>query len=200
MLDIHPFDAEQRGVVDGDLVALESRAGETALRARVSDRMQPGVVYTTFHHADTGANVVTTDNSDWATNCPEYKVTAVQVRRTNHLSDWQVRDRRKGWPASRSPRRVPMPPNEGAASIEVETRSFSYKSGSVEPAFHRPVAVEAPVEIVIGGAPFAVMMATPRDLEDFAHGFSLTEGIVGASRRHSRNGDRRGAREAGGSR
>ncbi len=92
ILEIHPFDAEQRGVRDGDLVALQSRSGEIALRAMVSERMQPGVVYTTFHHAVTGANVVTTDNSDWATNCPEYKVTAVQVRRTNHLSDWQARD------------------------------------------------------------------------------------------------------------
>ena len=43
--------------------------------------MQPGVVYTTFHHPVSGANVVTTENSDWATNCPEYKVTAVQVAR-----------------------------------------------------------------------------------------------------------------------
>ncbi len=93
VLEIHPFDAEQRGVRDRDLVALQSRTGEIALRARVSERVQPGVVYTTFHHAVTGANVVTTDNSDWATNCPEYKVTAVQVRRTNHLSDWQIRDR-----------------------------------------------------------------------------------------------------------
>ncbi|HXZ17669.1 MAG TPA: molybdopterin-dependent oxidoreductase, partial [Roseiarcus sp.] len=92
VLEIHPFDAQERGVVDGDLVALMSRAGETALRARVTERVQPGVVYTTFHHPGTGANVVTTDNSDWATNCPEYKVTAVQVRRTNHLSDWQTRD------------------------------------------------------------------------------------------------------------
>ena len=92
-LEIHPFDAESRGLRDGDLVALQSRTGEIALRARISERMQPGVVYTTFHHAVTGANVVTTDNSDWATNCPEYKVTAVQVRRTNHLSDWQIRDR-----------------------------------------------------------------------------------------------------------
>jgi formate dehydrogenase major subunit len=91
-LEIHPFDAESRGVREGDLVALQSRSGEIALRARLSDRMQPGVVYTTFHHALTGANVVTTENSDWATNCPEYKVTAVQVRRTNHLSDWQIRD------------------------------------------------------------------------------------------------------------
>ncbi len=92
VLEIHPHDAEQRGIVSGDLVALHSRSGEISLRARVSDRMQPGVVYTTFHHAATGANVVTTDFSDWATNCPEYKVTAVEVRRTNALSHWQRQD------------------------------------------------------------------------------------------------------------
>lgn len=91
VLEIHPFDAETRGIVDGDLVALESRSGDIALRARVTERMQPGIVYTTFHHAKTGANVITTDYSDWATNCPEYKVTAVQVRRTNRPSDWQAR-------------------------------------------------------------------------------------------------------------
>jgi formate dehydrogenase major subunit len=89
VLEIHPFDAEHRGIRDGELVALESRSGEIALRAVISERMQPGVVYTTFHHAATGANVVTTDYSDWATNCPEYKVTAVQVRRTNQPSAWQ---------------------------------------------------------------------------------------------------------------
>jgi formate dehydrogenase major subunit len=91
LLEIHPFDAESRGVNDGDLVALASRSGDIALRARISERMQPGVVYTTFHHAKTGANVITTDYSDWATNCPEYKVTAVQVRRTNRPSEWQAR-------------------------------------------------------------------------------------------------------------
>ncbi len=91
VLEIHPFDAESRGVNDGDLVALASRSGDIALRARISERMQPGVVYTTFHHAKTGANVITTDFSDWATNCPEYKVTAVQVRKTNRPSDWQAR-------------------------------------------------------------------------------------------------------------
>ena len=91
VLEIHPFDAESRGVNDGDLVALASRSGDIALRARISERMQPGVVYTTFHHAKTGANVITTDYSDWATNCPEYKVTAVQVRRTNRPSEWQAR-------------------------------------------------------------------------------------------------------------
>ncbi len=90
VLEIHPFDAESRGVRDGDLVALASRSGEVALRAVLSERMQPGVVYTTFHHARTGANVITTEFSDWATNCPEYKVTAVQVRRTNAISQWQA--------------------------------------------------------------------------------------------------------------
>jgi len=90
LLEIHPHDAEQRGVVDGDWVRLQSRAGETTLRARVTDRVSPGVVYTTFHHPLTQANVVTTDYSDWATNCPEYKVTAVQISPSNGPSDWQV--------------------------------------------------------------------------------------------------------------
>ena len=88
-LEIHPFDAEVRGITEGDMVALISRAGETTLKAHVSPRMQPGVVYTTFHHPESGANVVTTDHADWATDCPEYKVTAVEIRLTNHLSDWQ---------------------------------------------------------------------------------------------------------------
>jgi formate dehydrogenase major subunit len=93
VLEIHPFDAESRGIADGELVSLVSRSGEISLRAEVSERMQPGVVYTTFHHAETGANVITTDFSDWATNCPEYKVTAVEVRRTNYFSAWQARNR-----------------------------------------------------------------------------------------------------------
>jgi formate dehydrogenase major subunit len=79
LLEIHPHDAEDRGITDGDEVTLASRVGTTKLRATISDRMPTGVVYTTFHYPVTGANVVTTDNSDWATNCPEYKVTAVQV-------------------------------------------------------------------------------------------------------------------------
>ena len=88
-LEIHPHDAEQRGVRDGDWVRLASRAGETTLRALITDRVAPGVVYTTFHHPDTQANVITTDFSDWATNCPEYKVTAVQISPSNGPSEWQ---------------------------------------------------------------------------------------------------------------
>ena len=90
-LDIHPHDAETRGISDGDWVGISSRAGDTTLRATVSDRMRPGVVYTTFHFPGTGANVVTTENSDWATNCPEYKVTAVEVVRVTQPSQWQRR-------------------------------------------------------------------------------------------------------------
>ncbi|MDP9990610.1 formate dehydrogenase major subunit [Variovorax boronicumulans] len=88
-LEIHPHDAEERGVKDDDWVGIQSRAGETVLRATVSERMQPGVVYTTFHFPESGANVITTDNSDWATNCPEYKVTAVQVMPVMQPSTWQ---------------------------------------------------------------------------------------------------------------
>lgn len=89
VLEIHPFDAENRGIRDRGWVRISSRAGETALRAKVTDRVSPGVVYTTFHHPDTQANVITTEYSDWATNCPEYKVTAVQVSPSNGPTDWQ---------------------------------------------------------------------------------------------------------------
>ena len=88
-LEIHPHDAENRGIRDDDWVKLQSRAGETSLRALITERVAPGVVYTTFHHPDTQVNVVTTDFSDWATNCPEYKVTAVQVMPSNGPSEWQ---------------------------------------------------------------------------------------------------------------
>ncbi len=89
VLEIHPHDAEVRGVKDGAMVSLASRIGATTLRALITERMPQGVIYTTFHHPVTGANVITTEYSDWATNCPEYKVTAVQVTLSNQQSDWQ---------------------------------------------------------------------------------------------------------------
>ena len=89
VLEMHPSDAENRGLKTGDWARLASRAGETTLRVTVTDRVAPGVVYTTFHHPATQANVVTTDYSDWATNCPEYKVTAVQITPSNGPSEWQ---------------------------------------------------------------------------------------------------------------
>ncbi|MFG1495033.1 formate dehydrogenase subunit alpha [Saccharospirillum sp. HFRX-1] len=98
--EIHPHDADERGINDGDWVGITSRSGDTVLQAKVSERMQPGVVYTTFHHPVSGANVITTDNSDWATNCPEYKVTAVQCEKVANPSAWQQRHRehhKKQW-------------------------------------------------------------------------------------------------------
>ena len=89
LLEIHPSDAETRGIREADLVSLSSRKGDITLRATITTRVQPGVVYTTFHNPDTGANVVTTEYSDWATSCPEYKVTAVQVAPAAHRSRWQ---------------------------------------------------------------------------------------------------------------
>lgn len=91
VLEINAHDAEERGIQDGDWVGISSRAGQTALRAKISSRMPPGVIYTTFHMPESGANVITTENSDWATNCPEYKVTAVQVTRITQLSKWQLK-------------------------------------------------------------------------------------------------------------
>jgi len=88
-LEIHPQDAEDRGIKHDDWVGIESRSGQTVLRATITENVQPGVVYTTFHYPESGANVITTDNSDWATNCPEYKVTAVQVMPVSQPSEWQ---------------------------------------------------------------------------------------------------------------
>jgi formate dehydrogenase major subunit len=104
VLEIHPHDAEVRGISDGDWVGLTSRAGDTVLRAKVTDSIAPGVVYTTFHFPETNANVVTTENSDWATNCPEYKVTAVEVVQVRQKEEWhkRIKDERE--------RRIPSVP------------------------------------------------------------------------------------------
>ncbi len=91
VLEIHAYDADERGITDGDLVMIQSRKGEVALRAQISERMQPGVVFTTFHMAESGTNVLITEAADWATSCPEYKVTAVQIALSNRKSDWQER-------------------------------------------------------------------------------------------------------------
>ncbi|WP_461536113.1 formate dehydrogenase subunit alpha [Spongorhabdus nitratireducens] len=90
-LKIHPHDAEARGIQHDDKVSISSRAGTTVLKAEVTTKVQPGVLHTTFHHPVSGTNVITTDNSDWATSCPEFKVTAVQARKVTQPSQWQRR-------------------------------------------------------------------------------------------------------------
>ncbi|WP_445491909.1 formate dehydrogenase subunit alpha [Rhodopseudomonas sp. RCAM05734] len=109
-LEMHPHDAEMRGLRDGDWCKLQSRAGETTLRALITERVAPGVVYTTFHHPTTQANVITTEFSDWATNCPEYKVTAVQISPSNGPSEWQKEYDEQ----ARQSRRIAVPAVEAA--------------------------------------------------------------------------------------
>jgi formate dehydrogenase major subunit len=108
VLEMHPTDAENRGLNEGDWARLASRTGETTLRVTVTDKVAPGVVYTTFHHPATQANVVTTEFSDWATNCPEYKVTAVQVMPSNGPTEWQ--ESYASW--SEKSRRIALVPAE----------------------------------------------------------------------------------------
>ena len=90
VLEIHPSDAELRGIRENDWVEIRSRVGEITLRAEVTEKVVPGVVYTTFHFPGTGTNVITSSISDEFTNCPEYKVTAVEVAPANHQADWQL--------------------------------------------------------------------------------------------------------------
>ncbi len=102
ILEINPFDAESRGINDGDYISLQSRKGATKLKAKFSNKLQPGVVYTTFHHPETEANVITTEFSDWATNCPEYKVTAVEVRLSNYKDEVKLAKKPKDLKSSKS--------------------------------------------------------------------------------------------------
>ncbi|HET7810464.1 MAG TPA: formate dehydrogenase subunit alpha [Steroidobacteraceae bacterium] len=105
-LEMHPHDAEARGIEHGDWVGVTSRAGDTVLRVEITEKVAVGVVYTTFHFPESGANLITTDNSDWATNCPEYKVTAVQVVKVAQPAAWQRR-RQAALPASPRDKRTP---------------------------------------------------------------------------------------------
>ena len=81
LLEISADDAAARGLANGDRARISSRYGATELTVQISERVNPGIVYTTFHFAHTMVNNLTSDLDDWATNCPEYKVTAVDVER-----------------------------------------------------------------------------------------------------------------------
>lgn len=57
----------------------------------VTDVCPEYAVYTTFHFPENAANVVTTEQTDWASDCPEYKVAAVEVTPSHGMSEWQRR-------------------------------------------------------------------------------------------------------------
>jgi formate dehydrogenase major subunit len=81
VLEIAPADAAARGIADGDRVRVKSAQGEAALRADVTNRVAPGTVFTSFHFPDTCVNTLTSEVRDRLCDCPEYKVTAVEVEK-----------------------------------------------------------------------------------------------------------------------
>jgi len=80
VLEIHPDDAARLWIADGDRVSLRSRVGRIELPAQVTDRIEPGHVFTTFHFPETRTNLLVGASADVNTSCPEYKVVAVDVR------------------------------------------------------------------------------------------------------------------------
>jgi formate dehydrogenase major subunit len=80
VLEIHPDDAARLWIADGDVVSVRSRVGRTEIAAQVTDRIEPGHVFTTFHFPETRTNLLVGASADVNTSCPEYKVIAVDVR------------------------------------------------------------------------------------------------------------------------
>jgi formate dehydrogenase major subunit len=80
-LDVGPGDAAALGLGDGDPVRLDSRHGSAVLRARITDDMEPGQVFAGFHFPGATVNSLTSPVEDEVTGCPEYKLTAVRLRR-----------------------------------------------------------------------------------------------------------------------
>jgi formate dehydrogenase alpha subunit len=79
-LEIHPDDAARLWISDGDTISIRSRQGRTEIEAQVTDRIEPGHVFTTFHFPETRTNLLIGNSRDVNTSCPEYKVIAVDVR------------------------------------------------------------------------------------------------------------------------
>jgi len=80
LLEIHPVDAARLWIADGDRVSVRSRVGRTEIEARITERIEPGHVFTSFHFPETRTNLLIGQSADVNTSCPEYKVVAVDVR------------------------------------------------------------------------------------------------------------------------
>jgi formate dehydrogenase major subunit len=80
-LEIHPDDAARLCIEDGQLVSVRSRVGRIEIEARITDRIEPGHVFTAFHFPEVRTNLLIGASADVNTSCPEYKVVAVDVRR-----------------------------------------------------------------------------------------------------------------------
>jgi formate dehydrogenase major subunit len=87
ILMIHPEDAALHGIVDGDMVCVESPRGKVDIKSRITDELRPGVMSTTFHFPEIMVNTITSSISDSEALCPEYKVVSCRIRkaRKTHL-------------------------------------------------------------------------------------------------------------------
>lgn len=79
VLEMHADDAAEIGVVDDDIVNLASARGAVKMPVRISDRVPPGQVFTTFHFPDLNLNTLLSSSADELSKCPEYKVSTVKV-------------------------------------------------------------------------------------------------------------------------
>jgi formate dehydrogenase major subunit len=82
LLWIHPADAKEKEIAEGDWVCISSPRGKADIRARLTDAVKPGILSSTFHFPDIMINNVTSDVYDSEAVCPEYKVVAVDIRKS----------------------------------------------------------------------------------------------------------------------
>ncbi len=87
ILWINPADATVKGIADGDMVCISSARGKVDVRALVTDGVKPGVLSTTFHFPELMINVLTSDVHDTEAKCPEYKVVAVDIRKSRRVEE-----------------------------------------------------------------------------------------------------------------
>jgi formate dehydrogenase major subunit len=87
VLIIHPEDAAQLHINEGDWVCVESARGKVDIKARIADEVKKGVVSTTFHFPELMVNIVTSDTHDSEANCPEFKVVAVRLRKAKRVQE-----------------------------------------------------------------------------------------------------------------
>jgi len=81
LVEINPENAERLGIADGEMVKVASRRGEVEAKARVTEVSPEGVVFMTFHFAESPANVLTNPALDPVAKIPEYKVCAVRIEK-----------------------------------------------------------------------------------------------------------------------
>jgi formate dehydrogenase alpha subunit len=79
--EIHPEDAVQAGIREGDRIRITSRRGSIVTAARISERVARGSVFAPFHFTEARANVLTNPVLDPISKIPEFKVCAVKVEK-----------------------------------------------------------------------------------------------------------------------